>query len=359
MAKLVLNNITKSFGNVQVVNGVDLEIADGELVVFVGPSGCGKSTMLRMISGLESASGGHILIDDRDVTHVAPSQREIAMVFQSYALFPHMTVAENIGFGLKLAKTPKAEIERRVGDVARTLQIETLLGRTPRQLSGGQRQRVAIGRSIIRDPKVFLFDEPLSNLDAALRVQMRLEIARLHHRLDSTMVYVTHDQTEAMTLADRIVVFNNGRIEQLGTPIELYEKPDNIFVAGFIGAPAMNFLPAELSSTKGKPGLRLGDTVLPFNRFSDEMNGQTVTAGVRPEHFYVAGRENAHLTGRAELVENLGAESLAYIQTDLTEQTITLRLPPKQTISAGDNIPVCIDINSLHVFDQSGEAIRK
>ncbi|MDZ7603366.1 MAG: ATP-binding cassette domain-containing protein, partial [Hoeflea sp.] len=221
MARLVLDNITKSFGTVQVINGIDLDIAHREFVVFVGPSGCGKSTMLRMIAGLESVSGGRIVIGDRDVTHVAPSKREIAMVFQSYALFPHLTVAENIGFGLRLANTPKVEIDRQVGEVARTLQIEQLLARKPRHLSGGQRQRVAIGRSIIRNPKVFLFDEPLSNLDASLRVQMRLEIARLHQRLDATMVYVTHDQTEAMTLADRIVDFNAGRIEQGGTPLEL------------------------------------------------------------------------------------------------------------------------------------------
>ena len=252
MAELALHGVSKSFGSVLAVDGVDLAIAHGEFVVLVGPSGCGKSTLLRMISGLESASAGRILIGGRDVTDVAPAKRGVAMVFQSYALFPHMTAAQNIGFGLRLAKVPKAEIARRVAEVAATLQIEELLERYPRELSGGQRQRVAIGRSIIRDPQVFLFDEPLSNLDAALRVRMRLEIARLRDRLDATMVYVTHDQTEAMTLADRIVVLDHGRIEQVGPPEELYDAPANRFVAGFIGAPAMNFIPATSRGGRGR-----------------------------------------------------------------------------------------------------------
>ncbi|MFM2279705.1 MAG: sn-glycerol-3-phosphate transporter ATP-binding protein UgpC, partial [Pseudomonadota bacterium] len=241
MTQLSLRAIRKSFGALEVIRGVDLDVEAGEFVVFVGPSGCGKSTMLRMIAGLEDVTDGIIEIAGRDVTTTAPAKREIAMVFQSYALFPHMTVAENIGFGLKLAGLAKDEISRRVDEIARTLQIAHLLERVPRELSGGQRQRVAIGRAIIRQPKIFLFDEPLSNLDAALRVQMRLEIARLHVRLGATMIYVTHDQTEAMTLADRIVVFNKGRIEQVGAPMELYERPANMFVAGFIGAPSMNF----------------------------------------------------------------------------------------------------------------------
>ena len=246
------------------VDDVDLAIAHGEFVVLVGPSGCGKTTTLRMISGLESVTAGRILIGGRDVTDVAPAKRGVAMVFQSYALFPHMTAAQNIGFGLRLAKVPKAEIARRVAEVAATLQIEALLGRYPRELSGGQRQRVAIGRSIIRDPQVFLFDEPLSNLDAALRVRMRLEIARLRDRLDATMVYVTHDQTEAMTLADRIVVFDHGRIEQVGAPEELYDSPANRFVAGFIGAPAMNFISAAIEAVEGgEPQVRFGAVSLP------------------------------------------------------------------------------------------------
>ena len=265
MARLVLEGVSKHFGAILAVDGVDLQIEHGEFVVLVGPSGCGKSTMLRTISGLESVSAGRIQIGDREVTHVAPARRGVAMVFQSYALFPHMSAAENIGFGLRLARVPKNEIARRVTEVAKTLQIEALLDRYPRQLSGGQRQRVAIGRSIIRDPEVFLFDEPLSNLDAALRVRMRLEIARLRDRLNATMIYVTHDQTEAMTLADRIVVFNQGRIEQIGAPVDLYDAPANLFVAGFIGAPAMNFIPAEIAPAEGgEASVRFGPVSLPL-----------------------------------------------------------------------------------------------
>jgi ABC-type sugar transport system ATPase subunit len=354
MAQLKLENITKSFGHVQVINGVDLDIAHREFVVFVGPSGCGKSTMLRMIAGLETVSGGRIVIGDRDVTHVAPSKREIAMVFQSYALFPHLSVAENIGFGLRLAKAPREEIDRRVGEVARTLQLEPLLERTPRQLSGGQRQRVAIGRSIIRNPKVFLFDEPLSNLDAALRVQMRLEIARLHQRLDATMVYVTHDQTEAMTLADRIVVFNAGRIEQVGTPIELYEKPANTFVAGFIGAPSMNFIEARVERSGGGSVAAFGDAALPLTGAVAEGN---LTIGVRPEHIVIAQGKPADFTGKVEIVEKLGAESLVYLQTSFSSEPVTMRAASDEPVKPGDVLPLALDHARIHRFSSDGMAI--
>ena len=357
MARLVLDNITKSFGNVEVINGIDLDVAHREFVVFVGPSGCGKSTMLRMIAGLESVSGGRILIGDRDVTHVSPSKREIAMVFQSYALFPHLTVAENIGFGLRLANTPKAEIDRQVGDVARTLQIEALLERKPRHLSGGQRQRVAIGRSIIRNPKVFLFDEPLSNLDASLRVQMRLEIARLHQRLDATMVYVTHDQTEAMTLADRIVVFKAGRIEQVGTPIELYEKPANTFVAGFIGAPSMNFIEARIDSSSGAPTAAFGPASIPLAGSEGLLSQGSVTLGVRPEHITIAEERTPDFTATVEIVEKLGAESLVYLQTGFSTEPITMRVSPQHPVRPGDSLPLCLDRNHIHRFAGDGVAV--
>ena len=354
MARLALKNVSKRFGSVTAVDGVDLEIGHGEFVVFVGPSGCGKSTMLRMISGLESVSEGRILIGGLDVTHVAPSRRGVAMVFQSYALFPHMTAAENIGFGLRLSRVSKDEIARRVAEVAATLQIEALLGRYPRELSGGQRQRVAIGRSIIRDPKVFLFDEPLSNLDAALRVRMRLEIARLRDRLDATMVYVTHDQTEAMTLADRIVVFNHGRIEQIGAPVELYGAPANRFVAGFIGAPAMNFVPAVIESRDDHgQQVRFGSVSLPLPNGREAEPGP-VTFGVRPEHLSVASAAEADFRGRVEIVEKLGAESLVYLQTDFSADPVTIRISPERHVLPGDEMPVRVERERFHLFGATG-----
>ena len=354
MARLALDNVSKRFGSVPAVDGVDLEIEHGEFVVFVGPSGCGKSTMLRMISGLESVTAGRILIGGRDVTNVAPARRGVAMVFQSYALFPHMTAAENIGFGLRLAKVPKSEIAARVAEVAATLQLDGLLGRYPRELSGGQRQRVAIGRSIIRDPQVFLFDEPLSNLDAALRVRMRLEIARLRDRLDATMVYVTHDQTEAMTLADRIVVINHGRIEQVGAPVELYDTPANRFVAGFIGAPAMNFMPAMIEAAEGcEPRVWFGPVSLPAGRAGEEARGP-VTLGVRPEHLTVVPAADADFRGRVEIVEKLGAESLAYLQTDFSADSVTVRISPGPHIRPGDELPVRVERERFHLFGATG-----
>ena len=355
MARLELEGVSKHFGAVIAVDAVDLQVAHGEFVVFVGPSGCGKSTMLRAISGLERVSAGRILIGDRDVTHVSPSRRGVAMVFQSYALFPHMTAAENIGFGLRLARVPRDEIARRVRAVAKTLQIEALLDRYPRQLSGGQRQRVAIGRSIIRDPEVFLFDEPLSNLDAALRVRMRLEIARLRNRLNATMIYVTHDQTEAMTLADRIAVFNQGRIEQIGAPVELYDAPANLFVAGFIGAPAMNFIPASIESPEGGGiSVRFGPVSLPLERKSAPGR---VTLGVRPEHLSVAIDSEHDFRGRVEIIERLGAESLIYLQTDFSNAPVTMRVPPEQSIEAGEELPIRVERKRCHLFGATGNVI--
>ena len=354
MARLALERVSKRFGSVLAVDGVDLEVEHGEFVVFVGPSGCGKSTMLRMISGLESVTAGRILIGGSDVTNVAPSRRGVAMVFQSYALFPHLTAAENIGFGLRLARVPKEEIACRVEEVAATLQIESLLGRYPRELSGGQRQRVAIGRSIIRDPQVFLFDEPLSNLDAALRVRMRLEIARLRDRLDATMVYVTHDQTEAMTLADRIVVFNHGRIEQVGAPVELYDAPANRFVAGFIGAPAMNFIPAVIEAAGGhEPRVRFGPVSLPAGRLRDAAPGP-VTLGVRPEHLAVATTPEADFRGRVEIVEKLGAESLVHLQTDFSADSVTVRISAERQVLQGDELPIRVERERFHLFGDTG-----
>ena len=357
MAELALERVSKHFGTVMAVDGVDLEIAHREFVVFVGPSGCGKSTMLRMISGLESVTAGRIRIGGRDVTHVPPSRRGVAMVFQSYALFPHMTAAENIAFGLRLARTPNDEITRRVTEVAATLQIEALLERYPRELSGGQRQRVAIGRSIIRHPQVFLFDEPLSNLDAALRVRMRLEIARLRDRLDATMVYVTHDQTEAMTLADRIVVFNHGRIEQVGAPVHLYDAPTNLFVAGFIGAPAMNFVPAVVESPEGsRKQVRFGSVSLPLPDVREAVLGP-VTFGVRPEHLSVAPAGEGDFSDRVEIVEKLGAESLIYLQTEFSTDPVTIRVSPEQRVRAGDVVPVRVERGRFHLFGTTGTVV--
>lgn len=340
MAGLTIRGLTKSYAGTEVVHGVDLDIADGEFVVFVGPSGCGKSTMLRMIAGLEDISGGTVSIGDTVVNDVAPAKRGVAMVFQSYALYPHMTVYKNMAFGLKQAGTPKDEIDRRVHAAAETLQITDYLDRSPRNLSGGQRQRVAIGRAIVRDPEVFLFDEPLSNLDAALRVHTRLEIARLHERLSATMIYVTHDQVEAMTLADRIVVLRDGRIEQVGTPMELYETPANIFVAKFIGSPQMNLFHAkDLVSLGG------------------QITASDQTIGVRPEHLQLCGADDALVHGTLELVEQLGEYALAHLTTD-TDVTFTAKLPRPPVEGAGHKMRFKALPDMLHRFDgASGERI--
>ena len=299
MAGLTLKNVAKTYGDVEVIEDINLNINDGEFVVFVGPSGCGKSTLLRMIAGLEEISGGTIAIGDTVVNDIPPAKRGVAMVFQTYALYPHMTVYKNMAFGLKQAKTPQDEIDRRVREAAKVLEITDLLERTPRALSGGQRQRVAIGRAIVREPQVFLFDEPLSNLDAALRVQTRIEIARLHQRLGTTMIYVTHDQVEAMTLADKIVVLRDGNIEQVGTPIELYEKPQNMFVAQFIGSPKMNIFTRENLTSAGQKLLKKG----------------AVNLGIRPEHLVPAGKKTPLITAMPDLVENLGENALVHCKT--------------------------------------------
>jgi multiple sugar transport system ATP-binding protein len=336
MASVSLKGIRKRYGANEVIKGVDLEIEDGQLVVFVGPSGCGKSTLLRMIAGLEEISAGTLELDGMPSNEVAPARRGIAMVFQSYALYPHMTVAENIGFALRLARVPKAEIRERVGRAAAILQIEHLLERKPQALSGGQRQRVAIGRAIVRKPAVFLFDEPLSNLDAALRAQTRVELARLHRELGATMIYVTHDQVEAMTLGQRIVVFNGGDIEQAGTPLELYERPRNLFVAGFLGSPRMNFIPAALA---GSPG-------------------GAVTLGVRPEHLALAAPRRGLVDGTLGLVEYLGDVMLAYVQLEGVEQMVAAKLAPGTALpAAGSPVGLRWDAARACLFDARGERI--
>ena len=347
MATLALRSLSKRFGPVEAISGVDLEVADHEFVVLVGPSGCGKSTILRMIAGLEAPSSGDILIDGTVVTERDPKDRDIAMVFQDYALYPHMTVAENMGFALRYRRVGRAEIRRRVQEAARLLDIEPLLARTPRQLSGGQRQRVAMGRAIVRDPKLFLFDEPLSNLDAKLRVQMRTELRKLRLRVPTTTIYVTHDQVEAMTLADRIVVLNRGRVEQVGTPDEVYETPASAFVAGFMGAPAMNLLPASLRGSQ----LVLDDgTQLPAGRDGE----RDVLCGLRPEDLQWippgAPANGACLRGVALTVEPLGPDTLVSMQ--LGEAEIACRLPPRSIRHAGEAVSLSVDPASIHLFDR-------
>jgi multiple sugar transport system ATP-binding protein/alpha-glucoside transport system ATP-binding protein len=351
MSDVSLRGVRKSYGSLEVVHGVDLDIKSGEFVVFVGPSGCGKSTLLRMIAGLEPISAGDISIGGRVVNDIPSPQRGIAMVFQSYALYPHMTVYENMAFGLKLAKTPKAEVDQRVREAARILQIEDYLDRMPKALSGGQRQRVAIGRAIVRNPKVFLFDEPLSNLDASLRAQTRIEIAKLHDQLDATMIYVTHDQVEAMTLADRIVVLNAGNIEQVGTPLELYRNPVNTFVAGFIASQRMNFLAV---SPQGN-GL-----ALPGNRLLTLSHPQLANArtlGVRPEHLDLASPETAHFSGTLSVIEQFGEYALAYVELP-SGDLITVKLDGAPDLQLHQTIHIGLPADGVHLFDQAGRALR-
>jgi len=354
MADLKLNKVIKRFGEVQTIHGVDLDIKHGEFVVFVGPSGCGKSTLLRMIAGLETISDGEVIIDGLTVNDVSPSDRGIAMVFQSYALYPHMTVKENMSFGLRLAKRPKEEIEQRVGEAARILKLEPLLDRLPKQLSGGQRQRVAIGRTIVRNPKVFLFDEPLSNLDAELRVQMRVEISKLHEQLGNTMVYVTHDQVEAMTMADKIVVLRDGRVEQVGAPLELYHNPVNQFVAGFIGSPRMNFLNAKVLQMDGtKVQLQLSGG----EQFSMTLDrpvkvGDVLLMGIRPEHLLIGETGDVNIALNVDVVEALGGTTFAYTQYAGEDQVVVVA-DGSHIIPRGKTIEVSFKLEHVHLFDTS------
>jgi multiple sugar transport system ATP-binding protein len=333
MGSITLEGIRKSFGAHEIIKGADLEIEDGSFVVFVGPSGCGKTTLLRLIAGLEDVSGGRILIDGADVTEAPPARRGLSMVFQSYALYPHMSVRGNIAFGLKMAGQPKAEIERKVANAAGILNLTPYLDRKPRELSGGQRQRVAIGRAIVREPKAFLFDEPLSNLDAALRVQMRLEVTRLQRQLATTAIYVTHDQVEAMTMADRIVVLNAGRIEQYGSPLELYERPANLFVAGFIGSPRMNFITGQTAADHG-----------------------ATTIGIRPEHV-TASRDGEGWAGTVTVAEHLGSDTFLYVDVPGIG-TITSRCVGDLRIVEGDQVRLQPDPERIYRFDHDGKAIR-
>ncbi len=355
MSTLSLRGIRKIYGTTEIIKGVDLDIADREFTVFVGPSGCGKSTLLRMIAGLEEITGGDLMIDGRRVNDVGPADRGLAMVFQSYALYPHMTVRENMGFALKLARAPKAERERKVQEASRILQLDAYLDRRPKELSGGQRQRVAIGRAIVRHPKVFLFDEPLSNLDAALRGQMRVELARLHRELDATMVYVTHDQIEAMTMADRIVVLQAGRVEQVGTPLDLYHRPANLFVAGFIGSPRMNLLPATVAGA-GPDGLRValvggGEVAVPVDGAA---TGSAVTLGIRPEA--LRPDPAGAIAGTVSHVERLGGLTLVHV-TLAGGGLAIMQIEGTDPSRAGDPIRLKADGGASHVFDAGGQAL--
>ncbi|MCC8402623.1 sn-glycerol-3-phosphate ABC transporter ATP-binding protein UgpC [Paraburkholderia sp. MMS20-SJTN17] len=361
MGELVLRNVSKTYGEgPQVIQGIDLHIPDGQFTVFVGPSGCGKSTMLRMIAGLESVTGGDIMIDGVRVNDLQPVDRGISMVFQSYALYPHMTVAENMGFSLKLSGKSKAEVREAVGRAAEILQITHLLERRPKALSGGQRQRVAIGRAIVRKPRVFLFDEPLSNLDAALRVQMRIELAKLHRELGTTMIYVTHDQVEAMTLGQQIVVFNKGRIEQAGAPLDLYERPANRFVGGFIGSPQMNMLAATLVSQGDAQTVVTLDganqrIALP-GRLAQPVSGE-LTLGVRAEHLGIGSLDEG-LAARVELVEHLGDVSILHARLDGMGHAIALKLDKKDAQHAvGTRVGIKVASAAVTVFDASGAAV--
>ncbi len=346
-----LRSVYKRYGEVEVVHGIDLNIEPGEFTVFVGPSGCGKSTLLRMIAGLEPITGGDLVIDGQRMNEVPAARRGIAMVFQSYALYPHMSVYKNLAFALETAKLPRSEIEPRVRRAAEILRIEPLLNRKPRQLSGGQRQRVAIGRAIVREPRIFLFDEPLSNLDAELRVQMRVEIAKLHKDLGNTMIYVTHDQVEAMTMADKIVVLNSGVVEQVGAPLELYNHPRNRFVAGFIGSPKMNFLRAEVSGSS----LRTAGNEVVLPRPIQGAGGEELTFGIRPEHISITPGGIPLGEVHVDLVEQLGGSTMLYATT-ASGEPLTVAIDGQQQVATGSSVAAYADARQYHVFGPDGLA---
>lgn len=360
MSGLELKNVQKRFGNTHIIHGVDLKVEPGEFCVFVGPSGCGKSTLLRMIAGLEDISDGELFIGGEPMNDVDPAQRGVAMVFQSYALYPHLTVRENMGFGLRFDKTPKDEIKRRVEEAAKVLELTHLLDRKPKALSGGQRQRVAIGRAIVRKPKIFLFDEPLSNLDAELRVNMRVEIARLHEDLGATIVYVTHDQVEAMTLADKIVVLRAGKIEQVGRPLDLYDDPDNTFIAGFIGSPRMNMLAGTIRAVAGD---RISVGLDEFDNVGFEANihqarvavGDPVQVGIRPEHLSTQG--NVQLALTTDVVEHLGGESYVYAHNAANSRLI-LKMPDAREIRSRQPIAAAFEPARAFLFNKEGARLR-
>ena len=370
MADVVLKKVQKSYGEVLVLRDIDLEVRDGEFMVFVGPSGCGKSTLLRTIAGLEDITGGQLSIGGRVVNDLPPAERGIAMVFQSYALYPHMNLYDNMAFGLQLAKVPKAQIDSAVQQAARILHIEHLLRRKPKDLSGGQRQRVAIGRAIVRKPEVFLFDEPLSNLDAALRVKMRVEFARLHEQLRTTMIYVTHDQVEAMTLADRIVVLSAGRIEQVGSPLALYEHPCNLFVAGFIGSPKMNFIAVEFvegSAAHATVRLASGQALRCEVDGSAGRPGDLLTLGIRPEHFAIGGVGAAGspadalnlLRASVTFVESLGSTTHAYCSLPGAQDDLTVELDGRLRVKGGQVLALAVPADACYLFDAEGRAWRR
>ena len=360
MANLELSKLTKVYDNdVEAVKAIDVTIKDREFVVLVGPSGCGKTTCLRMIAGLEDITSGELAIDGKVVNDIPPKDRDIAMVFQNYALYPHMTVYDNMAFGLKIRKFSKANIDSRVKEAAKILELENLLLRKPKQLSGGQRQRVAVGRAIVRKPKVFLFDEPLSNLDAKLRVQMRTEISSLHNRLQATMIYVTHDQVEAMTMGDKIVVMRDGEVQQIGDPLKLYSRPANRFVAGFIGSPPMNFLPLNVVERGGKVAL-VGAGDFELNPEKDVANkakrylGKSIIFGVRPENLHVGSKkEKGHLEAKIDIVEPLGAETHLYVLVN--DRQIIARVEPSSQYKPGDTITLGIDVADICLFDPTTE----